>query len=116
MPTHASERRTHPRTPAPDIPLRIGPEEGNGFRVRDLSKSGVAFFSESSIPLMTLVQFTLEIPDPGGDSRQVFGQGAVVRCEPLAPSVGHFEVALFFQDLEDEAARWIGEFVASKPD
>ena len=80
-----------------------------------MSESGVAFFAEASIPLMTLVEFTLEIPTPEGLSHQIRGQGAVVRCEPLAPSVGHFEVALFFQDLEGDASRWIRDFVASKP-
>ncbi len=82
--------------------------------MRDISKSGVAFFAESAIPLMTLVNFALEIPTNEGEPQTISGQGAVVRCEPLAPNMGHFEIALFFQELDADAEKSIAAFVSSK--
>ncbi|NQU48445.1 MAG: PilZ domain-containing protein [Planctomycetes bacterium] len=94
------ERRAHPRANAPEIPLTlIGSDEV--LRVRDISQSGVAFYSESPVPLMTRVQFQIQLPDSARDTEQtVVGEGAVVRCERLSPALGHYEIAVFFQHLE----------------
>lgn len=93
------ERRAHPRAKAPELPLTlIGTDQV--LRVRDISQSGVAFYSESPVPLMTRVQFQIALPDADGEEKVVSGEGAVVRCERLSPALGHYEIAVFFQHLE----------------
>lgn len=96
------ERRAHPRVAAPELPLRLA-DGANALRVRDISQSGVAFFSESSIPLWTTVKFELELPGPDGEAQTVRGEGAIVRCDRVSPAVGHYEVAVFFQHLDRDA-------------
>ncbi|MCX8229813.1 MAG: PilZ domain-containing protein [Planctomycetota bacterium] len=93
------ERRQHPRVPTAEFPLHLEGDDTTTFRVRDISQSGVAFFSEQPLALMTRVRFTFDLPDVDGNPRPVKGEGAVVRCERLAPSIGHYEVAIFFQEL-----------------
>ena len=95
------ERRRHPRFPVQDLPVLVG--DGAALRVRDLSRSGACFFSETPIRVMTHVQFTFELPG-AAPPRSVHGEGVVVRCERISPAVGHYEVALFFQDMPGEQA------------
>ena len=92
---YEKERRRHPRFAVDDLPVVVG--DGDALRVRDLSRSGACFFSEKPIRVMTHVRFVFELP---GESGQISGEGVVVRCERISPAVGHYEVALFFQDLE----------------
>lgn len=94
------ERRAHPRAKAPELPLTlIGSDQV--LRVRDISQSGVAFYSEAPVPLMTRVQFQIALPaGDGAEEQMVIGEGAVVRCERLSPALGHYEIAVFFQHLE----------------
>jgi hypothetical protein len=63
---------------------------------------------------MTRVLFTLEIPQTDGDAAFVEGQGVVVRCERLSSSLGHYEVAIFFNDLSAEARSSILAFVQTQ--
>lgn len=76
----------------------------SALRVRDLSQSGVAFYSESPLPLMTRVKFELALPHDGGEPQSVQGEGAVVRCERVSPALGHYEVAIFFQHLDESGS------------
>jgi hypothetical protein len=89
------ERRRHPRFAVENLPVVVA--GGDALRVRDLSRSGACFFSEKPIRVMTHVRFMFDLP---GGTGQISGEGVVVRCERLSPAVGHYEVALFFQDLE----------------
>ena len=93
------ERRRHPRVPAQELPLLLQGDERRPLRVRDLSRSGVAFYSEEPLEVLQQVRFALEIPAEGGP-RLVAGQGVVVRCEPVAPALAHYDVAVFFQELD----------------
>ena len=94
------ERRAHTRTQAPELPLTLVGSD-NVLRVRDISQSGVAFFAESPVPLMTKVHFEIQLPNGAETGLPVVsGEGAVVRCERLSPALGHYEVAIFFQQLE----------------
>ena len=77
---------------------------------RDLSLSGACFFSESPVRVMTHVRFAFELP---GDRPPIEGEGVVVRCERISPAVGHYEVAIFFQDLPAEAAARLEEYLAT---
>ncbi len=100
MPPLEKERRAHPRAKAPELPLTLIGSD-HVLRVRDISQSGVAFYSESPVPLMTRVQFQIALPaGEGEDEHMITGEGAVVRCERLSPALGHYEIAVFFQHLE----------------
>ena len=89
------ERRRHPRFAVDNLPVLVG--DGQALRVRDLSRTGACFFSETQVRVMTHVRFLFELP---GQDVKVAGEGVVVRCERISPAVGHYEVALFFQDLD----------------
>jgi len=91
------ERRRHSRLSVRDLPIIL---EGEiPLRVRDLSQSGACFFSETPLRMMTHVHFSFNFQTPDGQSLKAEGEGVVVRCERLSPALGHYEVALFFQDL-----------------
>lgn len=104
------ERRAHPRVAAPELPLILA-GSASPLRVRDISQSGVAFFADSPVALMTRVKFEIELPAEDGESAQVSGEGAVVRCERLSPSLGHYEVAVFFQHLGGNSLRDLKDYL-----
>lgn len=101
-PHSGRERRQHPRAEAQwpvDLQLADGPCKA---RLRDVSQSGVCFFVERPIGLMTLLQLELDLPAaPGAKARKVRGAGAVVRCERISPGVEHYEVAVFLHDVSE---------------
>ena len=97
--TFDQERRRHPRYSVQDLPVLVD-DGSESLRVRDLSRSGACFFSETPIRMMTHVRFSFVLAGAGGD-QVVQGEGVVVRCERISPAVGHYEVALFFQDLAE---------------
>lgn len=103
------ERRRHPRFPVNDLPVLVG--DGEALRVRDLSRSGACFFSETPIRVMTHVQFSFALPGVS-PPRSVQGEGVVVRCERISPAVGHYEVALFFQDMPREQVGTLETYLA----
>lgn len=104
------ERRAHPRVAAPELPLKLA-GEGAALRVRDISQSGVAFFADNPVALMTKVRFEVELPSADGKGRPIVGEGAVVRCERLSPALGHYEVAVFFQHLEGNSLRDLKDYL-----
>lgn len=99
------ERRRHPRTQVRDLPLTL--DGGEALRVRDLSRSGVCVFAAQPLRMMTHVRFRLPL---GG--AEIAGSGVVVRCERLSPALGHYEIAIFFQDLDPGAAAALGDYLA----
>jgi len=105
------ERRAHPRLAAPDLPLKLA-GSGSPLRVRDISQSGVAFFADSPVALMTRVTFEIELPSEDGSPAAVAGEGAVVRCERLSPALGHYEVAVFFQHLKGNSLILLKDYLA----
>jgi len=112
----AKERRQHPRVQGEGLPI-ILTEGTSPLRVRDLSESGVAFFAEQPLPVMSRVGFSLELPSlDQSQSIQANGEGVVVRCERLSSAMGHYEVAVFFQDINSEMSELINAFVARQID
>lgn len=111
----AKERRLHPRVQGDGLPLILR-EGTDSLRVRDLSESGAAFYSEKPLPVMARVGFTLEFPDENGEQLRADGEGVVVRCERLSSALGHYEVAVFFQDLNPEMAKVVNAFVCRQLD
>ena len=101
-PQGGRERRQHPRAEAPwpiDLLLADGPCKA---RLRDVSRSGVCFFLDRPIGLMTLLKLELDLPaQAGGKAHTLRGAGAVVRCERISPGVEHYEIAVFLHDVTE---------------
>ena len=108
------DRRRHPRIEGDGLPLLLQGEQTEPLRVRDISLSGIAFFSEAPVPVMTRVAFILEFPKQNSEPSRLEGSGVVVRCERLASALGHFEVALFFQDLPQNTQQQLRDFLAER--
>lgn len=85
-------------------------------RLRDLSVSGLCFFSEEPLNEMTVLQIVLELPDPNGSTDRIEAGGAVVRCQPISPRVEHYEVAVFFHDISNSSRECLQRFVAANAD
>lgn len=103
------ERRRHPRTSIQDLPITL--DGDTPLRVRDLSQSGACFFSETPLRMMTHVRFSFDFPLTDGTNAHAEGEGVVVRCERISPALGHYEVALFFQDLYPGSDRAIRDYL-----
>jgi c-di-GMP-binding flagellar brake protein YcgR len=113
-PSPGKERRREPRTAA-DRPLVVTVDESPvEVRLRDLSASGLCFFSEKPIPEMTALRIALDLADGKGASQRVQAGGAVVRCQPISPRVAHYEVAVFFHDIDEEARAQLKRFVTDQ--
>lgn len=82
-------------------------------RLRDLSVSGLCFFSEEPLTEMTVLQIVLELPGPNGKTDRIEAGGAVVRCQPISPRVEHYEVAVFFHDISGTSRERLQGFVAA---
>ena len=80
----------------PNLPIQV--DDKNALNVRDLSLSGACFFSEEPMPMMTHVKFNFQFKVEDIE-HEVSGDGVVVRCERISPTLGHYEVAIFFQSL-----------------
>ena len=120
MPTHerpahkplsGSERRRWLRA-ACDMPvtLNLGGTRCEA-KLRDLSRAGVCFFLDRSVPLMTVLDVSLELRLPTG-MRRIRGSGAVVRCEKISKALDHYEIAIFVHEMAEVDRKAIDEFVA----
>ena len=112
-----SERRKYPRVAEAVLcRLVVGPEV-LAVRTENLSCGGALCRLSLSIPSMTQLEISLELPQ-GGSSKA--GQGVPVRCtgvvvrqERLAQPGGEasYRTAIFFSDITLEDRRRIAEFV-----
>jgi|RhiMethySRZTD1v2_1073278.scaffolds.fasta_scaffold2435188_1 hypothetical protein len=120
MPTHdrpqkkplsGSERRRWLRA-ACDMPvsLNLGGTRCEA-RLRDISRAGVCFFLDRSIPLMTVLDLSLDLRLAAG-LRRIRGAGAVVRCERISKVLEHYEIAVFVHEMAEIDRKAVEEFVA----
>ena len=84
-------------------------------KLRDLSRAGVCFFLDRPIPMMTVLDVTLEVSMPQGAKKRIKGHGAVVRCERISKAVDHWEVAVFLNDMAEADRRAMEEYVGTRP-
>jgi hypothetical protein len=110
--TSGQERRKHPRKAVKDLPISV--DGDTPLRVRDLSQSGACFFSETPLRMMTHVKFAFEFEDSSGETIGISGEGVVVRCERISPTLGHYEVAIFFQSLDEGGSIAIRQYLVNK--
>lgn len=103
------ERRKHPRAAAGEMAITIGAEDRRfPARVRDISLSGVCFYSPKPFAEMAILKIELELP--GTVKTTVKPTGAVVRSRKLAE--GEYEVALFFMAITEMERTAIADFVS----
>lgn len=106
------DRRRHPRARA-DWPITLALPEGSfQARLRDVSASGVCFHLDRPVPEMSLLAVELRLPGDG-PARSVRGRGVVVRCQQVSPALEHYEVAVFFNELEDADRELLAGFAGS---
>ena len=98
QPDPGRERRKDARARA-DLPITILLDDGvHEAKIRDVSRGGVCFFLDRPVPEMTALRLEFDLPMDAG-VRRITGQGAVVRCEKIALSVDHYEIAVFLHDM-----------------
>lgn len=110
--TSRQERRKHQRKAVADLPIIVNGD--TPLRVRDLSQSGACFFSETPMRMMTHVKFSFEFENSDEETVALSGEGVVVRCERLSPTLGHYEIAIFFQSLDEGGSIAINQYLADK--
>ncbi len=110
-PLSGSERRRWLRA-ACDMPvsLNLGGTRCEA-RLRDISRAGVCFFLDRSIPLMTVLDLSLDLRLAAG-LRRIRGAGAVVRCERISKALEHYEIAVFVHEMAEIDRKAVEEFVA----
>ncbi len=105
-----AERRIHLRIPT-DLTLKIALADGvHVARLRDVSQSGLCFFLDRPIDEMSILEVSLDLPSDDG-SFSVRTTGVVVRSRKISPAVDHYEIALFFNGLDDTAREALSLFI-----
>jgi hypothetical protein len=66
--------------------------------------------------MMTHLKFAFEVDGDEGETTTISGEGVVVRCERISPSLGHYEVAIFFQSLDSGGSEAIRQYLLGKED
>jgi hypothetical protein len=108
----ASERRRWARA-AGDLSISVALADGKSeARVRDVSRAGVCFFLDRPIPLMTVLELSMNLRVKDG-VRRIGGFGAVVRCDKIAKAVDHYEIAVFLHELAEADRNAIEEYVST---
>ena len=106
-----AERRRHLRIPS-DLTLEIALPDGvHNARLRDVSESGISFFLDRGLDEMTILEVSFDLPSDDGHF-SVRTTGVVVRSRKISPAVDHYEVALFFNGLDETAREALKLFVA----
>ena len=114
MESSLRDRRRYPRAVL-DWPVTISLSEGAfPARLRDISSAGMCFYLDRRVPEMTVLAMDLELPPRAGvaEVARVRGSGVVVRCQPVAKLVDHYEIAVFLNQLGDDARAVIERYVA----
>ncbi len=94
------ERRTRPRsrTQLPIVLCASTTPEPRGI-TRDVSQSGVFFYTDSAMDLGQSVTFKILMPSPGQVSTRALCNGTVVRVEPEG-NAGRCGVAVIITSLK----------------
>jgi hypothetical protein len=95
-----AERRRWPRATCElPITLTVGGQRCEA-RLRDVSRAGVCFYLERPIAEMTVLAFALDVVVDGA-VKPIRGKGVVVRCAKISPTLKHYEIAVFLNELPD---------------
>jgi hypothetical protein len=107
------ERRAHPRAIC-DGSITIDLEDGSHrARLRDVSRAGICFYLDRPLSEMTILGVRIELPSGGGEPMRLDARGVVVRCQPIARAVDHYEIALFLNEMGEPQRAQLDAFVAA---
>ena len=114
------ERRRAPRIKSDDLSLKL---YAGGFDIAtdtlNISSSGLYCKVDRQLPLMSRVKLMIMIPGPSkndAESKAVEVEGVVVRAHPviIEGRVMHYDVAIFFDNIEPKAKDLITGYIARK--
>src|SRR5262245_11373321 len=108
------ERRAHPRAGC-DGSITIQLDDGaHRARLRDVSRAGLCLYLDRRLPEMTLLAVRIDLPALGGSRAEAIeGRGVVVRCQPIARALDHYEVAVFLNEIGEPQRQRLDAFVAA---
>ena len=108
------ERRKHPRASCNgSITLQLQ-DGAHQARLRDVSRAGICFYLDRPLAEMTILSVRIDLP--GGTKAapaRLDCRGVVVRCQPIARAVEHYEIALFLNEIAEPQRAHLDAFVAS---
>jgi len=115
--SHAgAERRRHPRVTL-DVPVSLRSQAHEAqLRLKDISRSGICCRVPFTLPEMTKVAMTIDLPADEG-THPIEVEGVVVRCEPTAdaePTSRPHELAIFFTELTAQSAQILETFLRQR--
>ncbi len=114
------ERRRAQRVKDEELPLKI---LAGGFdtstHTLNISSSGLYCKVDKEIPLMSRVRLMLMISSPlkaVKDTKGVEVEGVVLRAHPVIVDlkIKHYDIAIFFDNLEPKAKELIANYIARK--
>lgn len=111
------EKRRHPRV-AKRILVRSRFEGTVELETVDLSIGGLSCTAPMSLPLMTKLALSINLPANGGATggeRVIESEAVVVRSDksPSSTGQGHYQIALFFSRMEDNHRQVLLEYLNS---
>lgn len=108
-----TERRRDQRYPRGDLSLTL--TDGVRAQSIDISSRGLNCLADKPIPEFSKLKVSMHLPLSDGDRYTVECEGVVVRCEPLrAKGKLHYNLAVYFLNLDNERASFIEELLASE--
>jgi hypothetical protein len=108
------ERRAHPRARC-EGSITIQLDDGaHSARLRDVSRDGICFFLDRPLSEMTILAVRIDLPARAAESATcIDGRGVVVRCQPIARAVDHYEVAVFLNELGESQRERLEAYVSA---
>ena len=120
MARQIAERRKNLRvdTDLPNPTLELT-EELKPALLRNISMSGLACFSATQIPEMTLVELRLQLPALPEEEAELYPfhcKGAVVRCEAVSRcnSRKKWYMAIYFTDVDEANKKLLQKYISSR--
>jgi|SRR6185503_7069799 len=108
------ERRQHPRASCNgSITLQLQ-DGAHQARLRDVSRAGISFYLDRPLAEMTILSVRIDLPGRSATApARLDGRGVVVRCQPIARAVEHYEIALFLNEMGETQRAHLDAFVAA---
>lgn len=110
-----SERRRNQRA-FKNVPIMVGHDSEEGLKAESINISTRGLYCKVAqyVPPFSKLKVALELPNDFGKNAEVECEGVVVRVEPEEETVGvkEYNLAIYFLDLDPDAARIVANFVA----
>ena len=108
------ERRAHPRAICNGSITILLDNGSHRARLQDVSRAGICFYLDRPLAEMTVLAVHIDLPSGArGEPARIDGRGVVVRCQPIARAVDHYEIALFLNEMGEPQRAHLEAFVAA---